>query len=336
MVGTQPSVLVVTNMYPTERSPAAGAFVRDQVESLRVLGLSVDLLLVDRLEEGRGAYRQLPGRLIARLAEARYDLIHVMYGGVMAEAVTRAASVPVVISFCGSDLNGTPAAPMPARLSARYGVWQSHRAARRSAAIITKSQSLAARLPTGIDPSKVFVIPNGVDLTVFTPRDRAACQADLGWSSERRYVLTYGRDSGKRVDLARRAVDVLNGSSTVPVELKVLGGVSHDHVPIWLNASHAFLLASVREGSPNVVKEALACNIPVISTDVGDVRERIAGIEGCAIVPADAEAMARGLQLAVNGDGRVAGVDAVRDLSVGAMARRVRGVYEFTLGRSSR
>src|SRR5581483_499662 len=121
-----------------------------------------------------------------------------------------------------------------------------------------------------------------VDLDRFRPMDRSSCLEQLGWPADRKYVLTYGTDAGKRLDLAHQAVNLV--AAGTPVELKILSGVDHSLVPIWLNAASVFLVTSSAEGSPNTVKEALACDLPVISTDVGDVRERISAIEGCAVV----------------------------------------------------
>ena len=326
-----PRVLAVTNMYPSERTPTAGTFVADQVESLRGVGLAIDLLTIDRAEGGRSVYRKLPGLLATTLAEKEYDLVHVMYGGVMAERATRSTSLPVVVSFCGSDLNGMPLGPLFARLSAQYGVWASRRAARRASAVITKTRALADLLPAGVDQGKVFVIPNGVDLDLFRPMDREECRRRLGWPNGREYVLTYGRDEGKRLDVARAAADRARTPDGSSVELKFLSGAAHAEVPIWLNGASAFLLTSVREGSPNVVKEALACDVPIVSTDVGDVRERVQAVEGCHIVEADPDSIAGALSTVLAGTGRVEGRRAVKDLSLEAVARRVEAVYRTAL-----
>ena len=197
----------------------------------------------------------------------------------MADVVTRFSPLPTVVSFCGSDLNGVPSGGVPVRISAAYGVWASKRAATRATAIVAKSESLAEKLSSR-ERERTFVIPSGIDLELFRPLDRQSCLSDVGWPSSKRYVVTYGGSAGKRVELVRAAAERASNILSTPVELKVLAGVNPGSVPLWLNASHALVLASVSEGSPNVVKEALACDIPVISTDVGDVAQRIDGIDG--------------------------------------------------------
>lgn len=326
------SVLAVTNAYPSAGDPVTGAFIKAQVDSLRAIGVQADIYHLNRQAQGRSIYRRLLGKLERRTEGKKYDLVHVMYGGVMAERATRLSSLPVVVSFCGSDLNGVPVGPPLARLSAAYGVRASRQAARRAASVIVKTKGLAERLPSGIDPARVHIIPNGVDLELFRHLDRAECLRTLGWSDDTRYVLFYGHEAGKRRDLAEAAVDRARAAlAPLPVVIKTLGGVSHDDVPVWINACHALLCTSVAEGSPNVVKEALACDIPVVSTDVGDVRERTGSVDGCHIVAPDPRAISDALVQVLSSDGRVRGHETVLDLSQDATARRVLAVYESVL-----
>src|SRR5205823_3231175 len=160
-----------------------------------------------------------------------------------------------------------------------------------------------------IPPSKIRIIPNGIDLERFKPLDQNTCRNRLGWRADRFNVLfptNSGGDPRKRPELARAAAEAAERSG-FNVEMHDLRGVPHGQVPIWLNASDAVLLTSLHEGSPNIIKEALACNVPVVSVDVGDVRERIQGIDGCYIAYADASDLASKLQLVRAGFRRVAG-----------------------------
>jgi glycosyltransferase involved in cell wall biosynthesis len=120
-------------------------------------------------------------------------------------------------------------------------------------------------------------------------------------------------------------------------ELIVASGVEPSKMPVYMNACDALLLTSAHEGSPNVVKEALACNLPVVSTDVGDVAERIGGVDGCVLCGRDdAESLSRALGLVFDRGGRVNGREAVADLDEWLLARKVIGVYELALMRISR
>src|SRR6058998_2059778 len=100
-------ILVVTNIYPTPQLPASGTFIEQQVKSLRQSGLDVDVMFVDRVQRGIGVYLGLGRQVRARIADCQPEVVHIMYGGVMADTVTRiVADRPTVVSFCGSDLLG--------------------------------------------------------------------------------------------------------------------------------------------------------------------------------------------------------------------------------------
>jgi glycosyltransferase involved in cell wall biosynthesis len=325
-------VLYVTNMYPSERMPSAGIFVEQQIAGLRRAGVDAEVLFIDRLHEGRSAYSGLPGRLRETLAAKRADLVHVMYGGVMAERATRACGdLPVVITFHGSDLQGSVGAGPVDRLSAAYGVWSSRKAALRASGIVVVAPHLALRLPE-VPADRVRVIPCGIDLERFRPQDRTACRRTLGWGDDGFHVLfaTGNGDPVKRPELARDAVRRLTARG-VPAELHVMRGVRNEDVPVWLNAADALLLTSYHEGSPTIVKEAMACDRPIVSVPVGDVVAQLDGIAGSHVVDADPEALAGGL-LRVHGGGRTADSRSrVAAQSLEATSRRLLDFYEWIL-----
>lgn len=326
-------ILAVTNMYPTSQAPASGTFVEQQVGSLKQVGLEVDVLFVDRRRKGMGAYLSLRREIGASVMKFQPDLVHVMYGGVMAYQVTCAIrDRPIVVSFCGSDLLGENLSGPLRKLIARYGVFSSHRAARRAWGIVAKSKSLQDVLPKDVDRSKIRIIPNGIDLERFRPLDRYTCRGQLGWSPDHFHILfpTNSGDPVKRFDLAQAAVETVNRLGT-PAEIHQLRGVNHNEVPVWLNASDAVLLTSLHEGSPNVIKEALACDIPVVSVDVGDVRERIQGIAGCYLASPEVGDLAAKLRLVDTGPRRVAGRIRMQVLSLECIARRLKRFYEEIL-----
>jgi glycosyltransferase involved in cell wall biosynthesis len=321
--------LVVTNMYPTAAAPATGTFVAAQVASLCDAGVEIELLHIDRDAGGRHVYRGL-GDTVTKLVQAGdHDLVHAMYGGVMADVVTRVVrDRPVLVSFCGTDMHGGMGNGVFETLSLRYGVRASHRAARRAAGVIVKSRNLFDALPRSVDLSRVWIVPNGVDLARFRPRDRSECRRALGWDAARTHVLfpALPQRPEKRFALATAAVARLNRSAA-HIELHALERVPHDDVPLWVNAASAVLLTSVDEGSPNAVKEALACNVPVVSVDVGDVRERIAGIDGCFIAAPTAEDLAANLGRALEREAPIAGRERVAEVSLERIAEKVLEIY---------
>jgi len=326
-------VLAVTNMYPTPENPSMGTFVERQVQGLRRIGLDVDVLCIQRSERGRGVYYQLGQTVQANIKKFNPDVVHAMYGGIMAERITRIVSDrPVVVSFCGTDLLGGTFFNFLKRVTVRLNVYASHLAARRAAAIIVKSNNLKNALPSHINRNKVRIIPNGVDLEVFRPLGRTEACKKLGWNPEEFHMLFTDRTSRprKRIELAQAAMDILLKKG-IPARLQPLTGVAHQEVPWWLNACNVLVLTSFLEGSPNVVKEALACNRPVVSMDVGDVRERIEGIEGCYLSPPHPEALAETLIKVYNGPASVEGRKVVADLSVENIAYKIQNVYSRVL-----
>src|SRR5205823_13037430 len=130
----------------------------------------------------------------------------------------------------------------------------------------------------------------------------------------------------KRHALARRAVEIVNHSC--PVELVTAWGAPHTDVPLYMNACDALICTSSQEGSPNVVKEALACNLPVVSVPVGDVPLRLRGIEGCELCADERpETIAAALERVLRRGQRIAGRDTVTDLDERQTTQQVIAVY---------
>ena len=332
-------VLVVTNLYPTSQTPFSGTFIEQQVVALRQAGVSVDVLHVARQVLGAGAYRSVPGMVRRRIREQRPDIVHVMYGGILAAQVARAVRrIPLIISFAGSDLlgghwrspfnGGGARLPVRRRLMVSAGVIASRYAAFRASAVIVKSEPMKRALSPSTH-GKCWVIPNGVNLERFVEMDRDECTDRLGWNREDFNVLfCSGFDRPeKRPELARAAVAEVQELG-VPAVLHALGSVPHDRMPVWLNAADAILMTSAYEGSPNVVKEALACGRPVVSVDVGDVRDRIGGVAGCYVAESDSKSLARALSNVAAGTGRAEGRRAVEGLSLESVNEKVLAVYE--------
>src|SRR5262249_25187155 len=207
-------ILVITNLLPTVRRPSLGTYVKDQIQSLKDLGLDVDVLSLNRAEKGMSVYLNLRSQIREKLRCFQPDIIHVMYGGVMADLSTQAVTnVPRIVTFHGSDLLGENLSGLKRKLIAKYGVWASKRAARRAERVIVVSNVLRYALPNDISESKIKTIPCGIDLEKFKPLDRENCCTKLGWSSSAFHVLfaSNNGDPVKRPELARAAVDIARG-----------------------------------------------------------------------------------------------------------------------------
>lgn len=313
-----PRVLVVTNMWPSEADPVFGVFVREQVGSLRRLGLRVDVAFVDGRDRTQNYLRALP-RLRALLATGRYDLVHAHYvlAGLcawLAGAGRGRGGPPLVLTHHGIEVfEGW---------QARVSRWLTPRVDR----AIVMNAAMAQAL--GLDSESVLAC--GVDLDRFRPGSRAAARAALGLDPARRYVAWVGVDRPeKRLGLARAAVDRLRAWGEDAVLLQV-SGLPQREVPRYLQAADVLLVTSRREGGPLVAKEALACDRPVVGTDVGDLRSVLAGIPGCAVVPEDgpdlADRLARALAAAL-AHPEVPGRPAVERFALAQVAGRIAAVY---------
>lgn len=325
-------VLFVTNMYPTQSNPKAGTFIEQQITSLIDAGIEHKVLLIDRANKGISQYLKTFTAVKRACREFQPDLVHVMYGGILAAASTLAArGFPRVVSFCGVDLLGADYGTLKYRLRTRLGVLASHFASKRCEAIIVKSQNLKDGLKPEIDEKRVTIVPNGVSMDRFKPMERLECRKKLNWDLDKFIVLfstTSRSNAKKRLWLAEEVLDRVKQKGHPEVELKGLHKVAHDQVSIWINASDMTLLTSMKdEGSPNIIKETLCCDNPVVSLAVGDVAERIAGVDGCYLCQENTDELADAIIKVINGKREVDGQSAMKTLSLEAVAQRILKLY---------
>jgi len=322
------NVLVVTNLWPSEADPGYGSFVKAQMESLGPLGVKFDVLFVDGRESTWNYLRGI--RQVRRQIRAKpYDLIHAHFGlsGWVARVQFR---VPLVVSFMGDDVFGRPARSGRITLAGHLLRISGFILARLASSVIVKSRQMAGKLRM----PAAHVIPNGVDLNLFRPMEQAQARQVLGLDPAKKYVLfPYDpEEARKRFDLIQAAVSLAR--EQVPsLELLVARGLPQAQVAIYMNAADVLLLASLIEGSPNAVKEAMATNLPVITVDVGDAAELIGPTAGCYLVPREASAMAEKLIEVCRRGGRTNGREWIRKLSMEAVAEQIVEVYAATLRR---
>ena len=324
-------VLMVTPRLPTPSEPGTMAPVARQIESLRAAGAVVDVLEVRgprRLKYVQSLWR------LWKMAPAA-DLIHAHYGycGWLARAQV---GKPVVVSFMGDDLLGTPNVRGRAEPLSRLVVQADRWLARIVDAVIVKSEEMARV----VAPVPSHVIPNGVDVRTFRRITSTIARDQLGWSRATRYVLFAGDPANPRKGfaLARAAVEHARTRACEPVEVAVLANVAPDRVPLFMNACDVLLMTSLWEGSPNVVKEAMACDVPIVSVPVGDVPELLDGVEGCIVRPRDPAELGDALVGALALDGRPPTRAALerKGLDIESIAQRVMTVYRAVLGRRAR
>jgi len=320
-------ILVVTNLWPTESDPGYGSFVQAQMESLRPLGVEFDTLFIDG-RASRWNYLRAIGRMRSLLRQKRYDLVHAHFGlsGWVARCQLR---VPVVVSFMGDDVLGRPRRDGSITPYGRFLQASSFLLARMVAASIVKSGQMKSKLRL----TSSEVIPNGVDLNAFQPIERNEARRALGLDPAKKYVLfPYGpAEQRKRYDLIQAAVAEAQADDPA-IEILLVRGVPRHRMPLYMNAADVLVLASIFEGSPNAVKEAMAVNLPVVAVDVGDVRGVIGRTEGCFIVPREVKPMAAKILKVCRRAERTRGREAMARLAIGKVAERVVEVYAKVAG----
>jgi teichuronic acid biosynthesis glycosyltransferase TuaC len=304
-------VLVVTNFMPDESVPQRGRWVRDQVDEVRQRGLDVDLFA---FPPGRGEYIPATRRLRALLKRERFDLVHAHYG--LAGWVARLAGAkPLLVTFHGTDVRHHLVGHLSRRLA-----WRADLVAGVSRALFEPEDGRPGLPPV----PGAAVLPCGPDLSRFGRQPRAEARRRLGLDPDGSYLFFPANPARpeKRHD---RAAEV---AAACGAELLTGGSIEPERMPIWINAANAVLVTSEYEGFGMAAVEALACDVPVLSTDVGIAPYALRGIDGCLCAPFEVAAWEtvarRHLETA---DPRVAGAARAATLSAATMAERVIEAY---------
>lgn len=306
-------------------------FVRRQIESLAHRGVSVDIFF---LRSRKSPLSILSDALmfLRRVGEFRPEVVHAQYGTMTSFFGAVLSAAPLVITFRGSDLNPAPSMGV---LHSAAGRLLSQLSVLRASRIICVSESLKNKLWWGRE--RCQVIPSGVDLSEFRPRPQNEARRLLGWPDSPPILLfNAGRSPAvKRLDLAQQAYECAQ-SFHPALELKILdGNIAPELMPLALNAADCLLFASDWEGSPNIVKEALACDLPIISVDVGDVASRLKGVKNSRIVARSAIALGEAVAEIIGLRERSDGHNKVRGLDINTIAGDVERLYMAAISASA-
>lgn len=319
-------VLVVTAMYPTQDRPASGIFVKEQVDSLRDAGIDMDVLAFNG-DGGAKSYLAAVRTLRRTLREKPYDLVHAHYGlaGVVARMQTRC---PVVVTFHGSDLLGG--------VGSQYQYTFLGTAVtiigRLVGLVVTKRIVVADMLKSKLWLRSAVPIPMGVDLSLFKPMPPREARKQLGLGHDKQRVLFVAHPNNytKRFDVAQAAVRLLQ-EANLNVEILPVYNVPHHQIPLYMNACDVLVLTSMHEASPCVIKEAMACNLPIVSVNVGDVAERIDGVAGCYLCDRTPQDVATKLRKVLEDGRQTNSREKIQSLSLQKVAQKVIAVYKETL-----
>ena len=335
-------VLVVTNMWPSPERPHWGAFVKSQADSLAAAGCENTLYEIHGWRS-TGEYLKALAEIPRAARACRAELVHAHYG--LSGAAAMRVGLPLVVSFCGDDLlgrtapgvreaNGSGAQGPRLTLKSRLLIPLSRLAARRADGVIVKTEEMRRALR---DVPEVHVISNGVNLARFVPEPREAARAALGWPAHGG-VLLFAADRAEarknwplaeatRTALAARGLDI---------RLEAVHGRPQSDMVRAMNAADVLLLPSYHEGSPNVLKEAMALGLPVVAAPVGDCADLLRHVTPSAVVPRTVGAFADAAAAVLAAGRRSNGREVIeRTLTVEAVARRVLAVYEQALARRS-
>jgi len=250
-------------------------FILEQGEALKRAGVELDYFAI----EGKGFWGYLKNRkrLLAKIESFQPELLHAHYGlsGLLANTQP---SIPVVTTYHGSDINNTKIYPF-SRLCMMLSVHN----------IFVSEKN---RIKSG-QTRKQSVIPCGVDINLFKSTDKEQARKTLGLNHNKKFILFAGSfdNSVKNYALAQSVVALFPS-----VSLLELRGYSREEVALLMNAVDAVLMTSFTEGSPQFIKEAMACNCPIVSVLVGDVAKIIANIPGCFLTTYEPSDVAAKLQ----------------------------------------
>lgn len=261
--------------------------IKNQADSL--LANDKDLTIDFFFIKGKGLKGYLANVKPLRylLEDGDYDIVHAHYS-MSAFVASLAKAKKMVVSLMGSDVKSSRFYIVIIRLFALLFNWK---------CVIVKSEDMYLSL--GI--KKAVVVPNGVNLNVFYPMDKVQSQMRLNWDSSKRHILFPANPvrREKNFQLAKSAVEKLNDCS-FKVELHYFENVPNSETPIWYNAADVVLMTSLWEGSPNAIKEAMACGRPIVSTDVGDVQFLLRDVAGCYVTSFIEEEVAFALKEAMD------------------------------------
>jgi glycosyltransferase involved in cell wall biosynthesis len=301
-------ILIVCSKNSGKVSP----FIMEQAGSLERKGLVVDFFTI----EGKGTrgYLNNYGLLVNKIKNFRPDIIHAHYGlsGLLANLQRR---VPVVTTYHGSDINEPKVYPFSRfnMLLSAYNIFVSE---------TTKSSN-------GDDNS---LIPCGIDIELFKPNDKIEARMALNLDADKKYILFSGAFDNrvKNAVLAQKAVSLV--SDVTLLELK---GYSRQEVVLLMNAVDMVLMTSFTEGSPQFIKESMACNCPIVSVPAGDVAFVINQVEGCCLTTYEAVDVAENIKMALDFGFRTNGRERIMELKLDldSVAEQILEVYLKVLSR---
>lgn len=331
MSGNKPNVLVITSEWPSDEKPNSVPFLAQHVRFLKEEGLQLNVF---HFRGRKNPFNYLRAWFEVRRTEAwkEANILHAHWG--QSGLLTLFSRKKKIITFHGSDLHGILNSKGKQTLQGRLLIAISRYIANRVDRVIVVSSELRDQL---IEYKRsVDVIPMGVDPTLFKPMEKIECRNRLGVDINSKIILFLSDPDRieKRFFLAKKIVEgVILKRPDWDVILLPVFQVAHELVPFYINASDVLLLTSSYEGAPTVIKETIACQVPIVSVDVGDVRSRISMITGCSVCSDEnIECLIEGVEKAINLIGKTSPpLDLLNELDERNNVRRLMEIYDELL-----
>ncbi|MDR0830723.1 MAG: glycosyltransferase family 4 protein [Prevotellaceae bacterium] len=296
----------------SKNSGKIAPFILDQAESLKAQGIEIEFFTVS--SKGLRGYLKSRKGLLQIINDFQPNIIHAHYGlsGLLANLQRK---IPVITTYHGSDINNKKVLKFSkiAIFLSKFNIFVSQ-----------KNIEIAK-------PKKNYdLIPCGIDFDIFKPLDKEKCRAKFGFTNDEKLVLFSSSfdNQVKNSELAHSAVNLLPN-----VKLIELKGYTREQVCELMNAADAVLMTSRTEGSPQFIKEAMACNCPIISVNVGDVESVIADTENCFVCAYNAEEIAENLQKIIIANTRTTGRNKVLNFDNKKVAKKIIDIYKKIISR---
>lgn len=289
----------------------------NQQKSLENLGHEIFLYKI--IGKGLTGYFINIFKIRKYISSLQPDIIHAHYSFCGFAATLAFTGKPIVVSLMGSDVFNTH---LHLRLFIKLFAFLSWNA------VIVKSSQMKKRIRL----QKALIISNGVNLEKFVQLDKDASMYKLGWSSGKKHILFSSDPSRpeKNFDLAKSSLDLLS-EENIPFDIHLLKDIANEEMIFYYNAADVLLLTSNYEGSPNVIKEAMACNCPIVATNVGDINEIIGNTENCYIACFDKEDIAKKIKKILISEKRTNGRIFIQHLDSRLVAKKLLEVYKHVL-----
>jgi teichuronic acid biosynthesis glycosyltransferase TuaC len=305
-------ILILTNMYPTPSNPAYGAFIAAQVASLRKYEIYDHIYFINGMEKKRAYFRAI-WDVTKLLKEETFELVHThhSYCNYILFIAMRIArkSLPVVTTFHESEVWLAKEETFKQSLQytqqinsknlylsifqyLRKNIFLKMMALRWVDAIIAVDKNMVKNFMSNIKNPLIYEIPCGVDIEVFKPMAREECRSILSLPQNKCIIIFPSNPErpAKGFNLFQDAIQLLDRNIKIMLHVISAGNIPHEKMPFYYNASDVVVHPSLYEASPTAIKEAMACNIPIVASKAGDTQKILGNLPGhflCDLNPQD-------------------------------------------------